>query len=75
MEINRPGINDDFFNLGGNSLKLIKLHSHIKKHYPDQIKVQDLFDYRTIKELAVLVRENTTEPVPKSDTEIKNIEF
>ncbi|MCP5051184.1 MAG: amino acid adenylation domain-containing protein [bacterium] len=75
LEINGPGINDDFFNLGGNSLKLIKLHSHINKHYPDQIKVQDLFDYRTIKELAVLVQENIAEPVPKNDTKIKNIEF
>ncbi|WP_028595935.1 non-ribosomal peptide synthetase [Paenibacillus assamensis] len=46
---------DDFFKLGGNSLKMIRIHSLLNHVYPAIVSVQDLFDNRTIEELAQVV--------------------
>ena len=46
------GVNDDFFEIGGNSLKVIELHDEINKHYPEIIKVADLFIHKTVSELS-----------------------
>ncbi|MBU3188238.1 amino acid adenylation domain-containing protein [Clostridium bowmanii] len=43
------GINDNFFDIGGNSLKVMSLHSKIDKIYPGIIELADLFSYSTIK--------------------------
>lgn len=49
------GLNDNFFSLGGNSLKgaqvIARIRQKIKKHMP----VQYIFDYPTISELAAVV--------------------
>jgi acyl carrier protein len=43
------GINDNFFDLGGNSLKLIKVFSKIEKHLGVAVPVIKMFEYSTIK--------------------------
>ncbi|MBU3090545.1 amino acid adenylation domain-containing protein [Clostridium sp. CF011] len=43
------GINDNFFDIGGNSLKVMSLHSKIDKVYPGTMELADLFSYSTIK--------------------------
>ncbi|MBL6449167.1 amino acid adenylation domain-containing protein [Fulvivirga sp. 29W222] len=45
------GIDDNFFDLGGSSLKIIMLHERLKEEYPD-IEVMDLFKYPSIGELS-----------------------
>jgi len=44
------GIDDDFFKLGGNSLKAISLVSILQDHF--DIKVADIFNLRTTRKLA-----------------------
>ncbi|MBF2003589.1 MAG: non-ribosomal peptide synthase, partial [Synechococcales cyanobacterium M58_A2018_015] len=52
LQLDRVGITDNFFDLGGDSLKLIKVHSQIRQQFPVDISVIDLFRYPTISSLA-----------------------
>ncbi len=46
------GINDSFFELGGNSMLLVALSERLEKEYPGKVSVSDLFNYSTISKLA-----------------------
>jgi acyl carrier protein len=46
------GINDSFFELGGNSMLLVALSERLEKEYPDKVSVSDLFNYSTISKLS-----------------------
>jgi acyl-CoA synthetase (AMP-forming)/AMP-acid ligase II/acyl carrier protein len=46
------GVDDNLFDLGASSLKLIEIHEHIDRLYPGQIDLTELFDYPTIAALA-----------------------
>lgn len=49
LGIDRVGIKDSFFNLGGNSLSIIKLTEEINKLLEKEIKITDLFANYTIE--------------------------
>ncbi|TXC81935.1 non-ribosomal peptide synthetase [Luteibaculum oceani] len=49
LETKPIGINMNFFELGGNSLKIIGLFGKMKEQFPNQIAVNDLFDKPTIQ--------------------------
>jgi amino acid adenylation domain-containing protein len=77
LEIQNPGINADFFDIGGNSLKLSQLFIRINAHYRQQqnvVTVQDLFDNRTIKACAALIGEKII-PVKTDPKKIERIDF
>lgn len=46
------GINDDFFHLGGNSLKAIVMENEIHKEFNVKLPLTEIFKYPTIKELS-----------------------
>jgi len=48
----RVELNDNLFELGTNSLKLIEIHEQIDREYPGKIDLTELFDFPTIAELA-----------------------
>ena len=48
LAVDRVGVYDDFFELGGDSIKAIQLRSRIRKLGYD-IKVKDLFEHQTIE--------------------------
>ncbi len=48
----RVDVNDNLFELGASSLKLIEIHEQIDRQYPGQVDLTELFDYPTIAELA-----------------------
>ncbi len=48
------GINDKYFEIGGNSLSLIRVHAQIKELCPE-ISVADIFNYNTIEEMATYI--------------------
>lgn len=55
LGLERIGIHDDFFELGGDSIKAIQIVSRL--HQLDyKLKINDLFDYPTIYELAPYVQ-------------------
>ncbi|WP_405915441.1 amino acid adenylation domain-containing protein [Streptomyces sp. NBC_00728] len=47
-----PGIDDGFFELGGDSLLLARVFGDLKSRYPGGVLMTDLFRYPTIAELA-----------------------
>jgi len=58
------GLDDDFFDLGGHSLIAVRLVSKIKKAYKLDFGLSILFEARTIRHLADLIR-RTSAPVEK----------
>jgi hypothetical protein len=48
------GIHDKFFEIGGNSLSLIRMHAQLKAFYPE-IAITDIFNYNTIAEMAAYI--------------------
>jgi acyl-CoA synthetase (AMP-forming)/AMP-acid ligase II/acyl carrier protein len=52
LEGKRVGIDDNLFELGASSLKLIEIHEQIDHEYPNEIDLTEIFDFPTIGELA-----------------------
>jgi aspartate racemase len=45
-------LDDNFFDLGGDSLLLIAVHAKLQKEFPTAIQITDLFEFPTIRGLA-----------------------
>jgi amino acid adenylation domain-containing protein len=56
----------NFFDLGGDSLRLIEVHSHLRKHLGAKISITDLFEYPTINAIAQRIGAGAPAP-PISD--------
>ena len=52
LEGKKVDINDNLFEIGASSLKLIEIHEQIDREYPGQVDLTELFDFPTIAELA-----------------------
>jgi aryl carrier-like protein len=48
----RVGPDDNLFEIGASSLKLIEIHEQIDRDYPDHVDLTELFDHPTVAELA-----------------------
>jgi acyl-CoA synthetase (AMP-forming)/AMP-acid ligase II/acyl carrier protein len=48
----RIDVNDNLFEIGASSLKLIEIHENIERDFPGMIELTELFDYPTIGQLA-----------------------
>lgn len=48
----RIGVDDNLFEIGASSLKLIEIHENIDRDYPGLIDLTELFDHPTIAQLA-----------------------
>lgn len=55
LNIKKIGVNDSFFDIGGNSIKAIALVAELQADF--EVKVNDIFQYQTIGELASNVKE------------------
>jgi amino acid adenylation domain-containing protein len=63
LEVQEIGVHDNFFDLGGNSLKAAQLFFHLETVFGKQLPLATLFQAPTIAELAdVLTRANWTPP-------------
>jgi amino acid adenylation domain-containing protein len=63
------GINDNFFRLGGHSLKAIGLVNRIQKHFGVKIAMQMLFQYPTAAELAGVLRNSKSSSPGEIETQ------
>jgi acyl carrier protein len=52
LDVETIGVNDNFFDLGGNSARLIRLADILNKHFSVEVKIVDLFHFNTIGQLA-----------------------
>lgn len=62
------GINSNFFELGGHSLKVADLVGQIYQSYKVELKIADVFNFPTIKELACVIQRYNNinyNPIPK----------
>lgn len=50
-----PGVEDNFFALGGTSLKLVRLYGLLDERFPGTFRIAQLFTHRTIATQAALV--------------------
>jgi len=46
------GTNDNFFEIGGDSLLVVLLHEEIDQHYPGKVEIGDIFGYTTVSKLS-----------------------
>jgi amino acid adenylation domain-containing protein/non-ribosomal peptide synthase protein (TIGR01720 family)/FkbM family methyltransferase len=60
------GIHDDFFQVGGNSLKGIQVISRISKQFQVNIQLTDIFLNPTIAGLSILINEQQKSIIPSS---------
>lgn len=59
LEVEQIGLDDNFFDLGGNSLLLVSVHARLEEEAPGKVKVVDLFDYPSISKLARFIDERS----------------
>src|SRR6267154_993298 len=52
LNVQHVGLDENFFDLGGDSLLLVAVHSHLQKALGTEIPVTDLFEFTTIRKLA-----------------------
>lgn len=52
LTIDKIGINDNFFDLGGNSILIMQLAGTLKNYFSNKIDILQLFQYPTIKQLS-----------------------
>src|SRR5262249_35875902 len=51
LKVDRIGLNDNFFDLGGDSLQLVAVHSNLQKTLQIKISLTDLFEFTTVDSL------------------------
>lgn len=57
LNIKKPSINDNFFNLGGNSLEALSIISEIHKNFDLEIKLSRFFEKPTIALISQIIKE------------------
>ena len=62
----RIDVNDNLFEIGASSLKLIEIHESIDRDFPGLIDLTELFDHPTIAQLAGHLQSKLATPGPQS---------
>lgn len=60
LELGRVGVTQNFFDLGGNSLRLVRVHQRLTDILQEEISLVTLFAYPTIRGLAHHLSQETT---------------
>ena len=61
----RIAVNDNLFEIGASSLKLIEIHENVDSEFPGLIDLTELFDHPTIAELAKHLEGKLTATLPR----------
>jgi acyl carrier protein len=57
LNLDSVGIDDDFFDLGGNSLRLVEVHTQLESLIGRNLSVTDLFIHTTVRKLAASIEQ------------------
>jgi amino acid adenylation domain-containing protein len=52
LQVEKVGVEDNFFDLGGHSLMIMRIHARLAARFSDQLEIVDFFTYPTIAALA-----------------------
>ena len=61
LHVEKVGIYDNFFDLGGHSLLLVQIHAKLREVLNTNISIVNLFEYPTINSLAKYLTQEQTE--------------
>ncbi|MGJ5676043.1 MAG: amino acid adenylation domain-containing protein [Nostochopsis sp.] len=75
LNLEKVGIHDNFFEIGGHSLLLVTVHSQLQKILKSELSTLDLFRYPTINSLAEYLSSspNSTELLQENNTQAEKI--
>jgi amino acid adenylation domain-containing protein len=71
LHVERVGLDDNFFDLGGDSLMIVAAHSNLQKAFETEIPVTDLFEFATIRTLARHLGEKTPSSPSFSEVQLQ----
>jgi amino acid adenylation domain-containing protein len=75
LKVERPGVSQNFFDLGGHSLLLLKVLSKLKEEFDRPVAIVDLFRYPTIRSLSFFLAQiNTKAPVLLQQDVVQSVE-
>ncbi|MGD1911877.1 MAG: phosphopantetheine-binding protein [Rivularia sp. (in: cyanobacteria)] len=52
LNVEKVGIQDNFFDLGGHSLNVLQVYSKLQELFPRNLRIADLFEYPTISSIS-----------------------
>ncbi len=61
LRIEHLGVDDNFFDLGGHSLLVVKVHAALRREFQKELTLVDLFQHTTIAAQATLVSSEATD--------------
>jgi len=76
LNVEKVGIYDNFFDLGGHSLLMVQVHSKLREVFNKDISIVDLFTHPTISSLARYLCQGQSEPLtsqPSSESLSKTL--
>jgi non-ribosomal peptide synthetase component F len=68
LKVQNVALDDNFFDLGGDSLLLVAVHSNLQKLLQTEIPLTDLFEFSTIRKLAEHLGHKQSKTVITSDS-------
>ncbi|MBX9258974.1 non-ribosomal peptide synthetase, partial [Desmonostoc muscorum CCALA 125] len=71
LNLEKIGIHDNFFEIGGHSLLLVKVHSQLQEILNAELSTLDLFKYPTINSLAEYLSSSANQTAFLQDTNIQ----
>jgi acyl carrier protein len=67
LQLDKIGMNDNFFDLGGHSLRMARVHSRLREKLHKDLSMVELFKYPTVESLVrYLSREENEARCPQS---------
>jgi aspartate racemase len=69
LKLTEVGLDQNFFDLGGDSLLLVVVHSNLQKTLQMQIPLTDLFEFSTIRKLAQHLGHTKSSPAVAADVQ------
>jgi len=67
LEIEKVGVNDNFFDLGGNSLMMVRIYNKLRPIFEERISIVKMFEYPTISAFGGYLSQESGEPQENSD--------